>query len=59
MSAMTDLDNSLQFLTDGIAAHVAALAAARTKAADDTHLVDLKTKIDALANAVAASTAQV
>lgn len=59
MSAQTDLDNSLQFLTDGIAAHVAALAAARTKASDDTYLVELKAKVDALASAITTSTGQV
>jgi hypothetical protein len=59
MSARTDLDNSLQFLDDGIKAHVAALAAARTKASDETYLVELKAKVDALADAVLQSTASV
>jgi hypothetical protein len=38
---------------------VAALAAARTKASDETYLVELKAKVDALADAVLQSTASV
>lgn len=59
MSARTDLDNALQFLDDGIKAHVAALSAARTKASDETYLVDLTAKVNSLADAVMRSTAEV
>lgn len=59
MSARSDLDNALQFLDDGIKAHVAALAAARTKASDETYLIDLTTKVNALADEVMRSTAAV
>ena len=59
MTARTDLANALQFLDDGIAAHVAALAAARKLASDDTMLVDVTTKINELADTLMRSTAQV
>jgi hypothetical protein len=59
MSARTDLDNAFQYLTDGITAHVAALKAARDKSNDDTHVVELTAKINALAAVVVTSTAAV
>lgn len=59
MSARTDLDNALQFLDDGIKAHVAALAAARTKASDETMITELTAKINVLADTVMRSTAAV
>lgn len=58
-TARSDLDNALQFLTDGIAAHVAALAAARTKANDEAYVVALTAKVNALADHVMQSTAAV
>jgi len=59
MSAKTDLDNALQYLTDGVTAHVAALVAARKASTDTTHIVELTAKINALAAVVLTSTAAV
>lgn len=59
MSAKTDLDNAMQYVTDGIAAHVAALAAARSAAGDTSHLVDITAKLKALGDALVASEAAV
>jgi hypothetical protein len=59
MSARTDLDNALQYVTDGITAHVAALAASRTAAGDTTHFVELTAKLKALGDVLVASEAAV
>jgi hypothetical protein len=59
MSARTDLDNAIQYLEDGIAAHVAALASARDKSTDEAYINDLTVKINGLAEAVLRSTAAV
>ena len=59
MSARTDLDNALQYLTDGITAHVAALKAARDASNNTDHIVELTAKINALAAVVLTSTAAV
>jgi hypothetical protein len=59
MSARTDLDNAIQYLEDGIAAHVAALASARDKSTDEAFINDLTVKINGLAEVVLRSTAAV
>jgi hypothetical protein len=59
MTAKTDLDNALQFLDDGIKAHVAALSAARSKASDETMITELTAKINAMADVIMRSTAAV
>ena len=57
MTARSDLDNALQYVTDGVIAHVAALAAARDKSADDAHLVELTSTLRLLGDKLVASTA--
>jgi hypothetical protein len=59
MTARTDLDNAFQYLTDGIHAHVAALKAARDKAGDDSHLIEITAKLRELGDLVVTSTAAV
>lgn len=59
MSARSNLDNAIQYLEDGIAAHVAALAAARDKSNDEAYINDLTVKINTLAETVLRSTASV
>ena len=59
MSVRTDLDNALQYVTAGITAHVAALAASRTAAGDTTHFVELTAKLKALGDVLVASEAAV
>lgn len=59
MSAKTDLDNAMQYVTDGITAHVAALAASRSAAGDTSHLVELTAKLRSLGDALAVSVAAV
>lgn len=58
-TARTNLDNAIQYLEDGIAAHVAALASARDKSTDEAYVNDLTVKINSLAEVVMRSTAAV